>query len=458
MTGSRGVLRRFKAWGNAGSLMLHQVALMSSPAVALILVARFYDFNDFVAVSYALSLYGIASAGMYAGLTGLAVREFASSTHNGVAQLFSSMVGIRVLAAVVCAGLMVTVPALTGGKSSTVFWATMLMAAGLLFRSFDALDTWYQAREDVHRFVYPRIAAIALLTLLRVWICFSQWSIYFVIMTLALEPLVLAFLSKVMNRFGPPDLRISMVLPQRGTMRALFSMSWYLLISALAAQGLMRVGNVYLEAIGRSTESGMFAASSRITELFFFLPVIVTIASYPRQLRVRSAHGRHSAEYLSEVRRSSLQAFGAGCGIAVGLCIVAPILISIIYGPGFDSAVSVLRITSIVLPFVFLGAVMSKWLLTEELYFESVIRNVCGLVVGVLLMCLLAPRFGAVGTAVGYVVGYVVANFVSVLFSRKARPFIILLFGVKAATVRQDSELDEGRYAPPVAISKGRDS
>ncbi len=201
----------------------------------------------------------------------------------------------------------------------------------------------------------------------------------------------------------------------------LIKISWVLLLSGLLAQLSMRMGVIYLGSFSQDRELANFAAASRLTEFAFVLPVVVTTASFPRLLRTRAEHGRESQQYRSELQRSLTSAFWVGslfsiCGVAVG-----PHLIPLLFGNEYSAAVPVFQVTVITLPFVFMGAVLSKWIIAENLLRLSLWRNLLGLILNIILLVLLAPQFGAMGAASAYLSSYIATNYISFFWSKDSR-------------------------------------
>src|SRR3546814_10463593 len=71
--------------------------------------------------------------------------------------------------------------------------------------------------------------------------------------------------------------------------------------------------------------------------------------------------------------------------------------------------------------FVFMRAVLSKWLIAEELYIFSLVTHGSAAIVNVAINIALIPKFGGVGAAVATLVSYATAGFLSLLLHHRTR-------------------------------------
>jgi O-antigen/teichoic acid export membrane protein len=106
----------------------------------------------------------------------------------------------------------------------------------------------------------------------------------------------------------------------------------------------------------------------------------------------------------------------------VVVVVIGPTLITTIYGQKFSEAGHILRIHVLALPFVFMAAVFSKWILTEHLLWASLRRHALAAALNVVLNLVLVPKMGLEGAAISTVVSYSFGSFWSCFIGRRTRP------------------------------------
>nr|WP_279538452.1 polysaccharide biosynthesis C-terminal domain-containing protein [Pseudomaricurvus alcaniphilus] len=72
--------------------------------------------------------------------------------------------------------------------------------------------------------------------------------------------------------------------------------------------------------------------------------------------------------------------------------------------------------------FVFMRALLSKWLIAEKLLFYSFVTQGVGALANVLLNLVLIPDYGVVGSAFATLLSYAGASYFSLFLSRKTMP------------------------------------
>jgi O-antigen/teichoic acid export membrane protein len=107
--------------------------------------------------------------------------------------------------------------------------------------------------------------------------------------------------------------------------------------------------------------------------------------------------------------------------LAASLAFFAPILIEGLFGARYSDAIPLLQVQSIALPFVFMGAVLSKWIIAEGRLGASVVRHWAGAALNVALNLWLLPRYGLVAAAMATGCSYITANYLSLFLIRSTR-------------------------------------
>ncbi|MCQ8115664.1 polysaccharide biosynthesis C-terminal domain-containing protein, partial [Vibrio parahaemolyticus] len=84
--------------------------------------------------------------------------------------------------------------------------------------------------------------------------------------------------------------------------------------------------------------------------------------------------------------------------IAVVILLIGPWVLTTLYGAKYEASGPVLQIHVLALPFVFMAAVFSKFIIAENALFASLTRNTLGAVLNIALNFLLIPHWGILGS------------------------------------------------------------
>ena len=189
------------------------------------------------------------------------------------------------------------------------------------------------------------------------------------------------------------------------------------MLAGLAVTLYMRIDVVMLQEIVGDREVGIYAAATRISEIWYFLPGIIVASVSPAIIK---AHSADSGKYISKLKQLYFVMTWMAIGIALPLSFLSGAMVSLLFGNDFAEAAPVLAIHLWASVAVFLGVASSQYLLVENLQKISFYRTLIGLVVNVILNLMLIPDMGAKGAAIATVISYFVATF-SIVFFKSTR-------------------------------------
>ena len=162
------------------------------------------------------------------------------------------------------------------------------------------------------------------------------------------------------------------------------------------------VGNAFILGLfATPTVVGYYVGAEKISKSFATMLFPITQAIYPRISHMASEARAEAAK----LARTSLFVLGtAGLVMGLGIFVAAPILVRVVLGPGFESAVIVLRILSLLPPLIALSNVLGiQWMLALGLdrLVNAVIFSAC--ILNVTLAVILVPHYLHVGMAIAVV-------------------------------------------------------
>ena len=131
--------------------------------------------------------------------------------------------------------------------------------------------------------------------------------------------------------------------------------------------------------------------------------------------------------YIKSNKRLYAIIFYTSMLVSLAICLIAPLLIKILYGEEYLPAVSPLRVVVWYVAFAYLGVARQSWIVCEDkqkyikyIYLGSAVMNV-------ILNAWLIPKLGAVGAAIASVAAEVSGILVFPLIIKPLRPNLKLL-------------------------------
>lgn len=399
-------LRPVKSWSTNSLYKLAGHALVQNTA-AMALVQFGTNFVPLVTIPYVARVLGVAgwglvafaqSFGMYVsvlgeyGFTLSATREVARyrDEPDKLIEIVSGVLGAKALLG---AGTL----ALAFGAH---FWIPIfrthpLLLWGGLFWALGRMATmmWYfQGRERMRGVAWidtvtQTLAAIAIIVLVRRPV--DGWRV------LGLQGLGywLSFVIGLALTYR----ELSPQFPRWRPVCAALRMGWSLFLYR-GSVSLYTAGNAFILGLFVSPVwVGYYAGAEKIARAFLGLLNPVNQALYPR-LSHLVYHARERAVRLARVAVAVMGCGGAALGALVFA--LAPLLVRMILGPGYDHAVPVLRILSLLLPLIALSYVFGlQWMLPlgMDRAFNAIILTAGIINIG--LAVVLAPAYLALGMA-----------------------------------------------------------
>lgn len=203
----------------------------------------------------------------------------------------------------------------------------------------------------------------------------------------------------------------------------LLKKSWPLILSSLAITLYMKIDQIMLGQLASESEIGIFSAALRISEVWYFLPMMIVPTFYPALLRSeRLADGLFDRDMLRLLRGL----------VTLALVITLPIwifsdkIIYLLYGNAFKGAAPVLAIHVWTSVFVFLEVAGGRWYIIKGLERLTFVRTLTAACANVLLNLKLIPYWGAVGAAMASLAAQMLSGFLFNAATRHTRPLFYL--------------------------------
>lgn len=407
------------AIGNTGWLFADRMFRMGAGVVINVWMTRYLGPDRFGTLNYAIAFVALFSVMATLGLEGIVVRELVRRPEERREILGSAMLlrAIGGMVTTLCSVAAITLMR-TGESGFTAMVA--VIASATIFQALEVFDFWFQSRLEAKYSVIAKNVSFVLVSAFRVALILNQaplmafavaWTAEFALTSLALAA---AFVGA---GHSPGKIRV-----RKRECLNLLGNGWPLMLSTLSVIIYMKIDQVMLGEMLDATAVGIYSSAAKLSEIWYFIPMIVTSSVMPSLIRIRETD---EPFYRRRLQRLFRLLSALALSIAVPMTFLSTPLVTLLYGERFAAAGPILAVHIWASIFVFVGVAQSAWDLAENHTRLSLLRTTGGAVVNVLLNLVLIPRFGAMGAAVATVISYACSWYLFNLLSSKTRPIFV---------------------------------
>lgn len=383
-------------------------------------VARYLSPERFGLLNYSVGFASLFAAVATLGLPGVLVRELVRAPGSAGTVLGTSLV-LRLGASLVAyVSILMTFAVVRPGDCDG-FEVMAIVGLVTLLQSFEIVDSWFQAEVKSRYTAIGRIVAFVIGAAVRVVLITSGAGLLAFAVVLVAETVVSVLVSLVSfrwvgNRFS--EWRFSV-----NRARELLLLSWPLVFEGIMISIYMRIDQVMLGSMCGDAAAGVYSAATRVSEVWYFLPVIIVDSVTPRLIQSKCV----SVElYQARLCRLFQGMLALSLPIALVLTVFAHAVILALYGRDYIDAAPILAVHAWAAPFVFLGVAQNPWNINEGVTILAFRRAAMGAVTNVALNLVLIPWLGGLGAAIATVVSYAIAAWLGNLMSARTRPVFLL--------------------------------
>jgi PST family polysaccharide transporter len=424
MTGISKILSRVKEktgvnlfliLSNVGWLSFNQFLRMGLSIFVVGWIGRYLGPDQFGVYNYILAFVSLFGTLTTLGLSGIVVRDLVRYPDDKN-EILGTTFFLKLFGALIGFILITAIAFFVQRSDPKTLVYIMIYASGMLFQPFLVIDLWFQSH------VKSKYVVIA------TSIAFFITSLLYIVMIITHQPLV-AFVwvatgELVLDAIG---LTIAFVVAKSSMRQWVFRLdrakellgqSWWLILSGIGAMINLKIDQVMLRIMSSDREVGIFAAAVRLSEVWYFVPSFVAASAFPALVRLRSTnYGRYQQrlQHLFDVLASTALL------VAILGSVFSKMVIRLVYGEAYIRAGDILSVHIWAGIFVFMGEVLSKWLINENVLEFSVIRHGVGGLVNVLINLVLIPLYGGMGAAVATVISYATSSYLACFLYPKTR-------------------------------------
>lgn len=377
-------------------------------------VARYLGPEQFGTLNYAIAFVVLFTAFSTLGLDGIVVRGIVHDPDSANEVLGSTFV-LKLIGGVVALALTVTIISMIRPEDNLTRWLVGIIAAGMIFQAFDAIDFWFQSQVLSKFTVIAKSTAFVLANIGKVILILTGASLI-AFAWIALAEIVMGAMGLIIvyRTRGYALLKWRVRL---GRAKSLLKDSWPLIFSVIFVMIYMKIDQIMLGEMVGNEAVGIYSAAVRLSEAWYFIPTAIAASVFPAIIEAKKISEKLYNSHLQKLY--NLMTWMA-VSIALPVTFFAGYIIQILYGEKYAGAGTVLAIHIWAGVFVFLSVASGRYLLTENYTRLFFFRNSIGAAVNILLNFALIPKYGINGAAIATFVSYSLVVF-SMAFVRETR-------------------------------------
>ncbi len=398
-------------------LVGEKILTMAMVLLVSIFVARYLGAESFGLLNYLLAIIALLTPLSSLGLNAIITRELVTKKQTDVA-IMSTAIAFRLLGGLVTVAILMLVLFFdVFTRLSAISWGVILLACVNVFVAFHVIDFWFQAQVQSRYVVKMRLVSVVCISASKLLLVYFDAPFALFIWVSAFESLIVSLGFIVIYVMRNASFSVRRINWCYGL--TLLGQSKWLILSGLAAVIYLKIDQVMLTEMVSAQENGIYAVASRISEVWYFFPVALVASFFPSLLKVKEVSREKYQKKLQQL--CDFLFFGA-LVIAILISFISDHLIVFLYGEEYAAAGIILALHIWAGLFVFMRALLSKWLLAEELVFFSLVTHGVGAVINVVLNFWLIPLYQGQGAAIATVVSYAFASYIVLFFHSSTWP------------------------------------
>jgi polysaccharide transporter, PST family len=400
---------------NISWLFADKVLRMGFGLIVGVWLARYLGVQQFGVLNYATAFVSIFNPLATLGLDAVVVRRLVAEPLQQQ-KIMGTSFWMRFIAGWVTWLVTICGICLLRYDDRTTIVTVLILGAANVFQSMDTIDLWFQSRVQSKYSVVAKNVAFAIATIIKIVLILCQAPLLAFVSVFLLE----IFLGAIGLIFVYQKQGQILRLWQwsRALARELLKESLPLILSGLTIMIYMRIDQIMLGQIIGDKSVGIYSAATRISEIWYFIPMTVSSSVMPSIFKAKEISEQLYYQRIGQLNRGLVW---LSIAVAIIMTFIARPIVVLLFGNNYIESGAILAIHIWASVFVFTGVATSGWFIAENLTYLSLYRTLSGAIVNVLLNIFLIPMYGGLGAAIATIIAQAIASFISNGINPKTR-------------------------------------
>lgn len=412
-----------KIFSNTSWLIAEKLLTMVVSFGVTIVLARELGPGSFGSLNFLLAVVALVGPLTSLGLNSIVTREVINLPESS-SKIMTTTAILRFGGGIIGALICVLIVSLAMELSKEDTFLIIVLAACSTFNAFQVIEFWFQSKIHIRPIAIVRFIVFLVFSGLKIGAVFIYGTLMSVTIVYAIEFILLGLAFLLVYRLNGQSINLAEFDFSYGL--KLLKQSFWLILSGVAAVIYLKIDQVMLADMASREEVGIYSVAVRLSEVWYFFATAFVASIFPPLLKLRKDNNQ---KYLKRLQQCCDILFGISVAVAIVVSMFAELIIEQFFGFDYIASVPVLMVHIWAGVFVFMRALVSKWILAEGLLHFSLISQGIGAVVNVGVNIALIPQYGAMGAAVATVISYIFAGYLAFFLTRKSRPIAKIISG-----------------------------
>ncbi|MEH8906345.1 flippase [Klebsiella pneumoniae] len=410
---------RNEAFYNSLWLLSERVITILFTFTVGIFLARYLGPNDFGVYNYLISIITLLSPLTALGLNAVVVRDLVDAQredHDDTNVILGTSCVLRFFGGLFACASLLFVDIYFNISQNNTLWLVLLASANI-FSCFQVVDFWLQSKVNSKYSAILRLSIFITSSLVKlISIIFFFCGLKTILIIQTFEVLASGVLYVPLYKYLKG--KIFNWSYNKNKAKRLMSKSWWLILSGVAEVLYLKIDQIMLGMINGYSTVATYAVAARLSEAWYFFPTIITASFFPLLILAKKESEEKYKHTLLDLSR---KLFFCALIISIFITIIAHTAINILYGEAYAESATILIIHIWASLFVFMRAVLSKWLVIENMLPFSLVTHISGAIVNIILNLILIPKMGGIGSAIATVISYSISSYFSLFIFKRTR-------------------------------------
>lgn len=397
-------MKEKQVFNNAKWIIVCKIAQSILQLLIGMICARYLGPSNYGLINYASSIVAFVIPIMRLGFDSTLVHELVENPKKE-GEIMGTSLGMNLLSAFACIiGVSAFSTVANFGETETII-VCILYSTSLIFAALEMMQYWFQYKLLSKYSSIVMLISYVFVSVYRIILLVTSQSVYWFALTHSVDYCIIGILLiTIYLRKG--DQRFSFSF-ERG--KQMLAKSKYYIVASLIIVVIQNTDHIMITKMIGTAENGIYSAAITAVAVVQFVYTAIIDSFRPLILESKNTNQK-------EYEKNMTRLYCIICYMALAQGIVftafAWLIIEVMYGSDYSSAVPVLQILVWFIAFSIMGTVRNIWLLAEgkEKYLWRI--NLTGAVFNVVLNAIMIPYFGAGGAAFASLLTQIFMNFV----------------------------------------------
>ena len=405
---------QIKIFKNLYSLTFGQLLKFFFNLFISVYIARYLGLELLGKFSYIVAVTGILGSFSALGLQSIVVRELVKTPKKSSVILGTSLT-LSFIASFFSYGLLVLIILFSNPNDKMLLILAFINGFTFLFETLRILSFYYESKVNSTVVVRYNNISLIISSILKVIVVYFDLGIYLLTSIYVFE---IAFTGLLLFKsFSKNVYSLFKFSFDYSTAKNLLRDSLPLLLSGFMIGIFMKIDQIMINNMLGSSELGQYSIAAKLTELFYFIPVIIQSTLFP---------GIESAKNDKKLFRKRLNNLYSMSIIIAYIVILfmtfsSDYIIDFLYGPEFSGAKAPLLISIWAFLFVSYGISRNAFIISNNLTLSYMIIMAISAIINISVNLILIPKYGIIGASFATVLSQIFAGVISSLFYKPLR-------------------------------------